>query len=139
MLNELGRSPVEVQSPAVLTAIGPLPLRSSGAHCDPELAKKIGEKLGEEDWREAWRRGLARRRKRRKRSKSVRRRAGGVNYTLHLPFCNAFLLKKKNREHIMHARNYRGIMCFAYGLTMYCPYTTYRVPVSNPTDPRRGG
>ena len=31
-------------------------MRSSGAHCDPELVKRIGEKLGEEDWR----RGLAR-------------------------------------------------------------------------------
>ena len=26
-------------------------MRSSGAHCDPELAKRIGETLGEEDWR----------------------------------------------------------------------------------------
>ena len=32
-------------------------MRSSGAHCDPELARRIGE----EDWREAWRRGLAKR------------------------------------------------------------------------------
>ena len=30
-------------------------MRSSGALCDPELAKRIGETLGEEDWR----RGLA--------------------------------------------------------------------------------
>ena len=46
-------------------------MRSSGAHCDPELAKRIidetlgkedwiGEPLGEEDWREAWQRGLGR-------------------------------------------------------------------------------
>ena len=41
----------------MLAAIGPWRLRSSGAHCDPELAKRIGEKLGEEDWR----RGLAKR------------------------------------------------------------------------------
>ena len=49
VLTELGRSPVEAQR--VLTAIGPWRLRSSSAHCDPELANKIGEKLGEEDWR----------------------------------------------------------------------------------------
>ena len=35
--------------PAVLTALGPCRFRSSGAHCDPELAKRIGEKLGEQD------------------------------------------------------------------------------------------
>ena len=35
----------------MLTAIGPWRLRSSSAHCDPELAKRIGEKVGEEDWR----------------------------------------------------------------------------------------
>ena len=39
----------------MLIALGPWRLRSSGAHCDPQLAKRIGEKLGEEDWR----RGLA--------------------------------------------------------------------------------
>ena len=36
------------------------PGESSGAHCDPELVKRIGEKLGEEDLRDTWRRGLAR-------------------------------------------------------------------------------
>ena len=36
----------------MLTALGPLRLRSSGAHFDPELR--------EEDWREAWLKGLAR-------------------------------------------------------------------------------
>ena len=35
----------------MLTALGPWRLRSSGAHCDPKLVKRIGEKLGEEDWR----------------------------------------------------------------------------------------
>ena len=39
------------------TAIRPWRMMSSGAHCDPELAKRIGEKLGEEDWQ----RGLAKR------------------------------------------------------------------------------
>ena len=33
------------------TAIGPWRMRSSGGHCDPELAERIGETLGEEDWR----------------------------------------------------------------------------------------
>ena len=45
----------------MLAALGPVRLRSSGAHCDPDLAKRIGEKrakrigeiLGEEDWQEA--------------------------------------------------------------------------------------
>ena len=37
----------------MLTALGPWRLRSRGAHCDPELVKKIGE--------ENWRRGLAKR------------------------------------------------------------------------------
>ena len=32
------------------TAIGSWRMSSSGAHCDPELAKRIGETLGEEDW-----------------------------------------------------------------------------------------
>ena len=42
----------------MLTAIGPWRLRSSGAHCDPELVKRIGEilcdceTLGEEDRRD---------------------------------------------------------------------------------------
>ena len=58
----------------MLTAIGPWRLRSRSAHCNPELAKRIGEKLGEEDWRgglarrigeedwrEGWRRELVRR------------------------------------------------------------------------------
>ena len=35
-------------------------MQSSGAHCDPELAKRINEKLGEEDWRDTWQCGLAR-------------------------------------------------------------------------------
>ena len=35
-------------------------MRSSCAHCDPELVKRIAEKLGEEDWRDTWRSGLAR-------------------------------------------------------------------------------
>ena len=35
-------------------------MRSSGAHCDPELAKRIDEKLGEEDWRDTWQSALAR-------------------------------------------------------------------------------
>ena len=35
----------------MLTAVGPWRLRPSGAHCDRELAKRIGETLGEEDWR----------------------------------------------------------------------------------------
>ena len=49
-----------VWGPAVLTAIGrPWWLRSSGAHCDPELAKRIGEKLGQEDGEEDWRGGGA--------------------------------------------------------------------------------
>ena len=34
---------------------------SSGAHCDPELAKRIGEKLGKEDWRRGLARSLAKR------------------------------------------------------------------------------
>ena len=33
---------------------------SSGAHCDPDMAKRIDETLGEADWRDAWQRGLAR-------------------------------------------------------------------------------
>ena len=39
------------------TTHGPWRLRSSGAHCNPEL----GAKVGDEDWREGWRRELARR------------------------------------------------------------------------------
>ena len=45
----------------MLAVLRPWRLRSSGAHCDPELAKRICEKLGEEDWRDTWRRGLAKR------------------------------------------------------------------------------
>ena len=41
------------------TVLGPWWLRSSGARCDPELAK-IDEKLDEEDWRDTWQCGLAR-------------------------------------------------------------------------------
>ena len=41
------------------TAIGRWRIWSSSAHCDPELAKRIGEKLGKKDWRDTWRRGLA--------------------------------------------------------------------------------
>ena len=41
----------------MLTALGPWRLRSSGALCDPELAKS--EKVGEENWREGWRSGCA--------------------------------------------------------------------------------
>ena len=37
--------------PAVHTAIGPWRMRSSGAHFDPELAKRMGGTLGDEDWR----------------------------------------------------------------------------------------
>ena len=44
----------------MLTAPGPLQLRSSSAHCDPDLAKRIDETLGEADWRDTWRRGSAR-------------------------------------------------------------------------------
>ena len=33
------------------TAIGPWRMRSSGAHCDPDLAKRIDETLGEESKR----------------------------------------------------------------------------------------
>ena len=36
-------------------------MRSSRAHCVPELAKRIGEKLGEEDWRGGLARYLAKR------------------------------------------------------------------------------
>ena len=36
-------------------------MRSSRAHCDPELAKTIGKTLGEEDLREALQKGLAKR------------------------------------------------------------------------------
>ena len=39
----------------MLTALGPWRLRSSGAHCDPEVAKRIGETLAEKDWRDTWR------------------------------------------------------------------------------------
>ena len=35
-------------------------MRSNGAHCNPELVKRIGETLGEADWRGTRRRGLAR-------------------------------------------------------------------------------
>ena len=35
-------------------------MRSSGAHCDPDLAKRIDETLGKVDWRDTWQRGLAR-------------------------------------------------------------------------------
>ena len=35
----------------MLTAIGPWRLKSSGTHCDPDLAKRIDETLREEDWR----------------------------------------------------------------------------------------
>ena len=52
--------------PALHTAIWPLRMRSSGAHCDPELAKRIDEKLGKEDWRI----GLARQEGRRRRKSS---------------------------------------------------------------------
>ena len=41
------------------TAIRSWQLRSSSAHCDQKLAKRIGEKLGDDDWRGSWRRGLA--------------------------------------------------------------------------------
>ena len=41
-------------------ALRPLRLRSSGAHCDPDLAKRIDETLGEADWGDTWRRGFAR-------------------------------------------------------------------------------
>ena len=44
----------------MFTAIRPWRLRSSGAHCNPELARRIGETRGEEDWQDTWRRGLAR-------------------------------------------------------------------------------
>ena len=53
------------------TAIRSWQLRSSSAHCDQKLAKRIGEKLGDEDWRGSWRRGLARRRKRRRRRRTA--------------------------------------------------------------------
>ena len=57
MLTELRRSPVEVQRCSLHSTLAvevqrcplrsePWRLRSSGAHCDPELAKRIGEKLG---------------------------------------------------------------------------------------------
>ena len=50
----------------MLTAIGPLRLRSSGAHCAQTLAVEVQQfsllsGAREEDWREAWPRGLARR------------------------------------------------------------------------------
>ena len=40
-----------MRSLAAHTAIGPWEMRSSGAQCDPELAKRIGETLGKEAWR----------------------------------------------------------------------------------------
>ena len=43
----------------MLIALRPWQLRSSSAHCDPELAKRIGEKVGEENWRDTWQGGLA--------------------------------------------------------------------------------
>ena len=48
----------------MLTALGPLRLGSSGAHCARTLAVEVQRcslrsPAGEEDWREAWRRGLA--------------------------------------------------------------------------------
>ena len=39
---------VEVQRCSLSS--GPWRLRSSGAHCDLELAKRMGGALGEEDW-----------------------------------------------------------------------------------------
>ena len=42
---------------AFYLALGPWRWRSSNAHCDPELAKRIGETLGEEDWRGEGREG----------------------------------------------------------------------------------
>ena len=42
------------------TAIGPWWMRSSSAHCDPELGKGIGENLGKKHRRDTWRKGLAR-------------------------------------------------------------------------------
>ena len=52
MLTALRKSSVEVQRCSLRSA--------SGAHCDPELAKRIDEKLGEEDWRHTWQCRLAR-------------------------------------------------------------------------------
>ena len=45
----------------MLNAIGPWRLRSSGAHCDPDLAKRIDETLGEADWGDRFARHLAKR------------------------------------------------------------------------------
>ena len=65
-------------------------MRSSGAECESELAKRIGEKLGEEDWRDTWLRGSAaceeeemarirgRKRSRRRKRRSVGQRGSEV-------------------------------------------------------------
>ena len=53
------------------TAIGPWRMRSSSAHCEPELAKRIDKTLGEEDWRDTWQRGLARRKMARSLAKTI--------------------------------------------------------------------
>ena len=58
------------------TAHRPWGMRSSGAQCDQELAKRIGETLGKEAWRG---RGLARRKRGRRRKRRRRRKRSSSN------------------------------------------------------------